>query len=221
VSNVHVILDEDTNGDLVDIEYFHHACAPAGAKEWPAPEPIDYPVYCGECSGRVEEVGLTDDGVAYCHERGIDIGDGWTPQQDCRDDNHSDYADYQDAPEASWQDITCPDCGMTYKGVPEDERGPVLRYFPWDDDVVIPFTLNADDDRVVTSESALQMVRSIIWHVDHPEGGLDLTAGQAIVDIAQLVRNILYPGVKPPREVESVVLPDYGIDECREDGTDL
>jgi len=165
VSNVHVIHIEDANGDLVDIEYFHHGCAPEEAKEWPAPEAIDYPVYCKVCGQRVEAVPLTEDGVAYMRER-----------------------------EVHW--------------------------FPWDDDVIVEFTINAKGERVVSGDEAYKMVRSIIWHVEHPEAGLDLTPAQAVMDIALLLQNVDTTSPRPI-EVESVVLPDYGIEECREDGRDI
>lgn len=122
-------------------------------------------------------------------------------------------------------DDLCPECGEVWGpgGRPcEHLRKPEQRYFGWDDDVIIPFTLNDDGERVVTAQSALDMVRSIIWNLDNPDvNRLDLTPGEVVVDIAHLLSNVLYPGVKPPREVATVTLPDYGIDECREDGTDL
>lgn len=99
---------------------------------------------------------------------------------------------------------------------------PQQRWFAWDDDVIIPFVLNDDGERVVTAQSALDMVRSIIWNLDNPDvNRLDLTPGEVVVDIAHLLSNVLYPGVKPPREVATVTLPDYGIDECDAEGNDL
>lgn len=63
MSNVHITQIEDANGDLVDLRHFHHACAPImGAPEWPAPEAVDYPIYCAGCGDRIEEVPLTDAG---------------------------------------------------------------------------------------------------------------------------------------------------------------
>lgn len=62
MSNVHIIFEEDNHGDLIDIYYFHHGCASSEAKEWPAPESVDYPVYCAECSERIHSVPLTDEG---------------------------------------------------------------------------------------------------------------------------------------------------------------
>ena len=231
MSNVHVILDEDTNGDLVDIEYFHHACAPSGAKEWPAPESIDYPVYCGSCGERVEEVPLSDYGIA-----------------NCQNDNHSDYRDQQDAPDPSWSAVRCPDCGITYIGVPEDERGPVPapdnrldlsenssnmmfldaddepegRWFPWDDDVIIRFWPDDQGQRIVSADSAITMIRSIIWTYDHPEVSGGWTPEGVIGDILSLLANAgATPNLAGPKDYTFITLPDYGIPECREDGTDL
>jgi hypothetical protein len=68
MSNVHVIHIEDANGDLVDIESYHHGCAPANALGWPAPEAVDYPVYCDECGERIEAIPLTDYGRAEYDE---------------------------------------------------------------------------------------------------------------------------------------------------------
>lgn len=70
MSNVHVIHVNDAQGDLVDILYAHHECVTGpyyGGEpwpEWPAPEAIDYPVYCHKCGGRVAEVPLTEAGMA-------------------------------------------------------------------------------------------------------------------------------------------------------------
>jgi len=64
MSNVHILQVEDARGDLVDLVYYHHGCAPADVLGWPAPEAIDYPVYCEACGDRVEEVPLTDEGLA-------------------------------------------------------------------------------------------------------------------------------------------------------------
>lgn len=77
MSNVHIQMVEDRSGDLVDLIYYHHSHAPAGVLGWPAPESVDYPVYCGDpsadptderagCGDRIEEVPLTRDGrVTY------------------------------------------------------------------------------------------------------------------------------------------------------------
>lgn len=65
MSNVHVEFEEDRNGDLVDVLYYHHSCAPENAKGWPAPEALDYPVYCSGCGERVEEMPLTEEGEKY------------------------------------------------------------------------------------------------------------------------------------------------------------
>ena len=62
MSNVHIEMVEDARGDLVDLVYYHHGCAPADVPGWPSPEAIDYPVYCAACGARVEEVPLTEDG---------------------------------------------------------------------------------------------------------------------------------------------------------------
>lgn len=98
-ANVYVVHVEDARGDLIDIEYFCRACAnehvvgstnclcgdpsrhapsitypflsEVEPKPWPAPEALDYPVYCGSCGERLP-VPLTADGEAYCRERGIE-----------------------------------------------------------------------------------------------------------------------------------------------------
>lgn len=68
MSNVHIREINDANGDLVDLQYFHHSHAPDDVPGWPAPESVDYPVYCGAntsgvidsgCGERIHEVGLT------------------------------------------------------------------------------------------------------------------------------------------------------------------
>lgn len=56
MSNVHVEMTEDTNGDLVDIKYFHHACSDSESKSWPSPMESDYPVYCHECGKIIKEI---------------------------------------------------------------------------------------------------------------------------------------------------------------------
>jgi len=63
MANVHIRMIEDANGDLVDLEYFHHSCAPDDVPGWPAPEAVDYEVYCAECGLIVDAVPLTDWGV--------------------------------------------------------------------------------------------------------------------------------------------------------------
>lgn len=62
MSNVHIKHIEDSNGDLVDLEYFHHSCSPPDVLDWPAPEAVDYPVYCAGCEKRIDEVPLTEEG---------------------------------------------------------------------------------------------------------------------------------------------------------------
>lgn len=72
MSNVYIDEVNDANGDLVDIIYYHAFCAPPGIKPYYAPEPLDYPVYCGEsgsgCGGRVP-VPLTEVGKDAEYER--------------------------------------------------------------------------------------------------------------------------------------------------------
>lgn len=63
MSNVHIQFHEDSNGDLVDITYYHHSCSPADVLGWPAPESVDYPVYCGHCTERIHEVPLATDAL--------------------------------------------------------------------------------------------------------------------------------------------------------------
>jgi hypothetical protein len=62
MANVHIRMIEDANGNLIDVEYFHHSCAPRDVKGWPAPESVDYPVYCADCGMRMHAVPLTDAG---------------------------------------------------------------------------------------------------------------------------------------------------------------
>jgi hypothetical protein len=75
-ANVHVVMHEDSNGDLVDIDHYHHFCAQqAGLGEetgWPAPESQDSPVYCKGCGERIHEIPLTEEGRAEYgeHEAG-------------------------------------------------------------------------------------------------------------------------------------------------------
>jgi hypothetical protein len=75
MSNVHIEMVEDRNGDLIDLIYYHHGHAPEDVLGWPAPESVDYPVYCGDgsrepsdprsgCGERVYEVPLTSYGEA-------------------------------------------------------------------------------------------------------------------------------------------------------------
>ena len=60
MSNVHIEFVEDQEGDLVDVIYYHHSCAPEYAKGWPAPEGVDYEVYCESCGERIMEVPLNE-----------------------------------------------------------------------------------------------------------------------------------------------------------------
>lgn len=64
MANVHIRQVEDARGDLVDLLYWHHECSPADVLGWPAPEALDYPVYCEGCDNRIYEVPLTDEGWA-------------------------------------------------------------------------------------------------------------------------------------------------------------
>lgn len=74
MSNVHIDLIEDTNGDLVDILYWHHGCLNLISDDserermesngWPAPEALDYTVTCEGCNERIYEVPLTAEGEA-------------------------------------------------------------------------------------------------------------------------------------------------------------
>jgi hypothetical protein len=68
MSNVHVVFMEDENDDLYDIKYYHHECAVKEAFEFPAPEAIDYPVYCEVCEERIYDVPLTEYGEQYLQE---------------------------------------------------------------------------------------------------------------------------------------------------------
>jgi hypothetical protein len=60
MSNVHIEFVEDKDGDLVDMFYYHHSCAPEEVLGWPCPEAVDYPVYCERCKKRIYEVPLTE-----------------------------------------------------------------------------------------------------------------------------------------------------------------
>ena len=62
--NYYLDMIEDSNGDLVDIDYYHNFCAPPEVKEkggWPAPEWPDYDVYCAGCGELIHE-GLSSEG---------------------------------------------------------------------------------------------------------------------------------------------------------------
>lgn len=63
MSNVHLVFIEDGYGDLIDIEHYHHSCAPTKANPWPNPEPSDYPIFCVECLERIETIPLTSEGL--------------------------------------------------------------------------------------------------------------------------------------------------------------
>lgn len=79
MSNVHIKFIEDRNGDLIDTWYYHHCCVPnPSIMGWPCPEAVDYPVYCFECSGRIYEVPLTDEGKAACAAFHPTEDDYWT-----------------------------------------------------------------------------------------------------------------------------------------------
>lgn len=71
MSNVHIEFIEDEKGDLVDIKYFHHFCSPENLLDWPAPESLDYPVYCEKCKERIFEVPLTVDGEKFMAENNV------------------------------------------------------------------------------------------------------------------------------------------------------
>ncbi len=52
MSNYYLDMIEDSNGDLVDIDYYHRSCASEELKNkgsWPCPEWPDYNVYCAGC----------------------------------------------------------------------------------------------------------------------------------------------------------------------------
>lgn len=70
MSNVHIRFIEDFDGSLVDIEYYHHSCAPRDVLGWPAPEAVDYPVFCSDpdCNMQIDEVPLTEYGIQYQQE---------------------------------------------------------------------------------------------------------------------------------------------------------
>jgi hypothetical protein len=77
MSNVHIRTIEDADWNLVEINYWHHYCALDEApeiqktiSEYPAPEALDYPVYCYACGERIESVPLTDYG------RDVELIDG-------------------------------------------------------------------------------------------------------------------------------------------------
>jgi hypothetical protein len=63
MSNVKVDMEIDAQGDLIDVIYYHGYCAPDGAENYPAPESLDYLVYCKVCGDWIEEIPLTDDGA--------------------------------------------------------------------------------------------------------------------------------------------------------------
>jgi len=76
MSNVHIRMVEDENGDLVDMIYFHHGCAPADALGWPAPERLGQVVTCGECDEIVKEAVALDPTGRYV-ESSLHGPDGW------------------------------------------------------------------------------------------------------------------------------------------------
>jgi hypothetical protein len=62
MTNVHIRHIQDAAGDLVDLEYYCHTCGiQHRVPGWPAPEAIDYPVFCSDC-GLLLDVPLTLDG---------------------------------------------------------------------------------------------------------------------------------------------------------------
>lgn len=63
MSNVHIVEVEDSQGDLIDLEYYHHSCAPSYSGEWPAPFSVDSPVWCLGCGKPILEIPLTNEGV--------------------------------------------------------------------------------------------------------------------------------------------------------------
>lgn len=80
MSNVHIQTVEDLNGDLVDLIYYHHGCAPDDVPGWPAPGSVDYIVHCEECGERIEEVPLTEEGRRELFDDThveIPAGPGW------------------------------------------------------------------------------------------------------------------------------------------------
>lgn len=60
MSNVHMEYIEDRDGDVVDVNYYHHSCAPMDVLDWPCPEAVDFPIYCANCHRRIHEVPLTE-----------------------------------------------------------------------------------------------------------------------------------------------------------------
>ena len=70
--NYYLDMIEDSNGDLVDIDYYHNFCAPPEVKEkggWPAPDWPDYDVYCAGCGELIHE-GLSSEGRLAVTEDG-------------------------------------------------------------------------------------------------------------------------------------------------------
>jgi hypothetical protein len=68
MANVHIQQIEDRNGDLVELVYFCHTCGiDRGVPGWPAPESLDYNVYCADC-GLVLLIPLTLDGQREMQE---------------------------------------------------------------------------------------------------------------------------------------------------------
>jgi hypothetical protein len=91
-SNYYLDMIEDSNGDLVDIEYYHRFCAPQELKdkgEWPAPEFPDYDVYCAGCGELINE-GIGNEAIRHQadeshaveedHEQGAVVRDPRNPR---------------------------------------------------------------------------------------------------------------------------------------------
>jgi hypothetical protein len=70
MSNVKIEMVNDANGDLTDVRYWHRFCAPNRdeVQDYPAPESMDYLVYCDQCGEWIDAIPLTDDGAAQLLE---------------------------------------------------------------------------------------------------------------------------------------------------------
>ena len=63
MSNVHIQFIEDKDGDVVDMLYYHHGCAPEGILGWPNPEALDYVAHCATCLRVMDAIPLTEHGL--------------------------------------------------------------------------------------------------------------------------------------------------------------
>jgi hypothetical protein len=137
VSNVKIVMENDARGDLVDVHYYHRFCAPHDAQDYPAPDAMDYLVYCKHCGEWIDAIPLTDDGAqellrdkffrAYV-ECALWSSHDWDDDCDALDANYrpedieaqslakmyADCADFWKANREDLQDIDSDDAGHNF-----------------------------------------------------------------------------------------------------------